>query len=139
MKDNNEFSRFAGASANATVLATADGKFTFDDLFGYIRPGSLATDGIKGFGNIGSEYYDATPAERDQDDAVFDSELTAVDDNKRDLAIRAQSGMKAVYALIVGTAEENAAAKLAAYLSGPTAASNPTAAELLEVIRGRVE
>lgn len=145
MIDTNEFSRFSGATTDATVRAVADGKFGFDDLTGYIRPGTLASDGIKGLGNIGREYHDATPGERDADDDIFASELSSLSENKRDLSVRAQSGLKAVFALVTGGAEENAAVKIAAFLeermTAPVAAgetvSPPSAAELLAVVRER--
>lgn len=137
MLDANQVSTFTGATINGVALSIADGKVNLTDIANFLRPIMTGNDAFVGVGEVGRQYYDATPEQRDQDDQLFVQEMTAVDEGRADLFARAKAGIFATWALATGEAEENAARQLAKYFSEPGAATDLDEAKILAIIRGK--
>lgn len=137
MKETNEFSQWSSGAGDAINRSLADGEISFADLGNLIPTVAGATQGVKGFTEIGKEYAQATKEARDADKAIFEGGLSTLEDNDADLIARAQDGVKSIWALAVKATQKDAAEKVAARLASPGALSDPmTAEDWLKVVEG---
>ncbi|MEL6275707.1 MAG: hypothetical protein AAFU03_11435 [Bacteroidota bacterium] len=112
MKENNEFSRFAGSLLEGGAKTLEDGRVEIFDIANFITPIGLGSVAINGFGKQGVEYAAATPDQRNQDTAILTGEMKSFDDNITDLSGRAYAGLKSFWGLASISVLDQVAAKL---------------------------